>query len=145
MSPAPEGLTVIEGNNGDGKTNLLEAIGYLATLRSFRGAPTEALVRRGREAAVVRAETDQGGRAVLLEAELRPGQRDRVMVNRQRLARSRDLLGVFQVSVFAPDDLVLVQGGPNERRRFLDEAVVAAHPRHDALRVEVERVLRQRG
>ncbi|HVL93293.1 MAG TPA: DNA replication/repair protein RecF [Acidimicrobiales bacterium] len=144
VCPAPAGLTVVEGGNGDGKTNLLEAIGYLATLASFRGAPSEALVRRGRPSAVVRAETDQRGRAVLVEAEIRPGQRDRVLVNRQRLPRSRDLLGVFRVSVFAPDDLVMVQGGPSERRRYLDDGLVALHPRHDALRTEVDRVLRQR-
>ncbi|MGH9157980.1 MAG: DNA replication/repair protein RecF, partial [Acidimicrobiales bacterium] len=143
--PAPEGLTVIEGGNGDGKTNLLEAVAYLATLASFRGAPGDALVRAGHAAAVVRAETDQAGRGVLIEAELRPGQRDRVLVNRQRLPRGRDLLGVFRVTVFAPEDLILVQGGPSERRRYLDDALVAGHPRHDALRSEVERVLRQRG
>lgn len=143
--PAPEGLTVIAGGNGDGKTNLLEAIAYLATLASFRSAPNEALVRRGSTAAVVRADTDDAGRAVLIEAELRPGRRDRVQVNRQRLARSRDLLGSFRVSVFAPDDLALVQGGPAERRRFLDDALVASHPRFDALRSDLERILRQRG
>lgn len=144
LVPAPDGLTVIEGGNGDGKTNLLEAIAYLATLASFRGAPGDALVRRGCVSAIVRAETSQSGRSVLIEAEVRPGQRDRVLVNRQRLPRARDLLGAFRVSVFAPDDLVLVQGGPSERRRFLDEGLVASHTRFDALRAEVERVLRQR-
>lgn len=143
--PAPDGLSVIAGGNGDGKTNLLEAIGYLATLTSFRSAPNEALVRRGATTAVVRADTDHSGRTVLIEAELRPGRRDRVLVNRQVLARSRDLLGSFRVSVFAPDDLALVQGGPAERRRFLDDALVASHPRFDALRGDLERVLRQRG
>lgn len=141
---APDGLTVIEGGNGDGKTSLLEAIAYLATLASFRGAPGDALVRRGCASAVVRAETSQSGRSVLIEAELWPGQRDRVFVNRQRLARARDLLGAFRVSVFAPDDLVLVQGGPSERRHFLDDGLVASHPRYDSLRTDVERVLRQR-
>lgn len=144
VAPAPEGLTVIEGGNGDGKTNLLEAVAYLATLASFRGAPGEALVRQGRPSAVVRAETAQAGRAVLIEAEVRPGQRDRVLVNRQRLARARALLGVFRVSVFSPDDLALVQGGPAERRRYLDDGLVASHPRYDTLRSDVERVVRQR-
>ncbi|HWG73495.1 MAG TPA: DNA replication/repair protein RecF [Acidimicrobiales bacterium] len=145
LAPAPEGLTVVKGANGEGKTNLLEAIAYLATLRSFRGAPGEALVRVGAPHAVVRAEAARQGRRLLLEAELRPSGRDRVQVNRQPLRRARDLLGALQVTVFAPDDLALVKGGPHERRGYLDDLLVALHPRHDASRSEVERVLRQRG
>jgi DNA replication and repair protein RecF len=140
---APD-LTVIRGPNGHGKTNLLEALGYLASLRSFRGAPVDALVREGTEAAAVRAEVERLGRELLLEAEIRPGGRGRVQVNRQRLQRFRDLLGALQTSVFAPDDLALVKAGPGERRRFLDDTLVGLHPRHDALRSEVERILRQR-
>lgn len=138
------GLTVVLGANGEGKTNLLEAVGYLATLQSFRGAPVEALVRRGAERAVVRAEGSRGGRRLLIEAELTPAGRARVQVNRQRLPRSRDLLGALRVSVFSPDDLALVKGGPAERRRFLDDLLVAVHPRHDVLRVDLDRILRQR-
>lgn len=141
---APEGLTVIVGDNGTGKTSLLEGIGYLARLTSFRGAPRDAMVRRGAVAATVRAEADREGRSLLLEAEIRPIGHDRVQVNRQPLRRVRDLLGVMQVSVFSPDDLSLVKGGPSERRRYLDEALVALHPRNDALCSDVERVLRQR-
>ena len=144
LVPAPEGLTVVVGANGEGKTNLLEAIGYLATLRSFRGAPGEALVRIGAARAVVRAEGQRDARRLLIEAELHPSGRDRVQVNRQPLRRTRDLLGALQVSVFAPDDLVLVKGGPGERRRYLDDLLVALHPRHDATQTEVERVLKQR-
>ena len=105
LAPAPEGLTVITGSNGAGKTNLLEAIGYLASLRSFRGAPGEALVRVGAGRAVVRGEVRREERTLLVEAELVPGGRDRVQVNRQLLRRTRDLLGALQVTVFAPDDL----------------------------------------
>ncbi|MGI8793976.1 MAG: DNA replication/repair protein RecF [Acidimicrobiales bacterium] len=141
---APDGLTVIQGTNGEGKTNLLEAIGWLATLSSFRGAPADALVRIGAPAAVVRAEGERDGRKLLIEAEIRPGGRDRVLVNRQPLRRTRDLLGAIRVSVFAPDDLVMVKGGPGERRRFLDEALVALHPRNDGLRTDLDKVLRQR-
>src|SRR4051794_8344947 len=144
IAPAPEGLTVIEGANGEGKTNLLEAIGYLATLTSFRGAPPDALVRVGCPTAVVRAEGLRDGRALLLEAELHVGGRDRVQVNRQVLRRTRDLLGALRVSVFSPDDLQVVKGGPGERRRFLDETLVAVHRRHDATGADLERVLRQR-
>ena len=144
LHPDPDGLTVVVGANGEGKTNLLEAVGYLATLASFRGAPGEALVRQGCERAVVRAEGVRDGRPVLLEAEVRRVGRDRVQVNRQALQRTRDLLGALRVSVFSPDDLALVKGGPAERRRYLDDALVALHPRWDALQGDVERVLRQR-
>jgi DNA replication and repair protein RecF len=138
------GLTAVLGANGEGKTNLLEAVGYLATLSSFRGAPSEALVRAGSPRAVVRAEGEREGRALLIEAEITPGGRGRVQINRQRLARTRDLLGALRVTVFAPDDLVLVKGGPAERRRYLDDLLVSVHPRNDQLRGELERVLRQR-
>ena len=139
------GLTVVVGANGEGKTNLLEAIGYLATLSSFRGAPGEALVRQGAAAAVVRAEVvDADDREALIEAELRVAGRDRVLVNKQPLKRARDLLGTVRVSVFSPDDLVLVKGGPGERRRYLDDTLVACAPKHDATLGDLDRVLRQR-
>jgi DNA replication and repair protein RecF len=138
------GLTALLGQNGQGKTNVLEAIGWLATLGSFRGAPTEALIRRGADRAVIRAEGEREGRAILVEAELVTTGRNRVLVNRQPLKRARDLLGVLRVSVFAPDDLELVKGGPSGRRGYLDDALVASHPRYDALRSEVDKVLKQR-
>ncbi len=144
LAPSVDGLTVVVGANGEGKTNLLEAVGYLATLRSFRNVPTDALVRVGAGCAIVRAEGNREGRALLIEAELRPTGRDRVQVNRQALRRTRDLLGALQVTVFAPDDLELVKGGPGERRRYLDDLLVALHPRHDATQAEVDRVLKQR-
>jgi DNA replication and repair protein RecF len=144
LTPAPDGLTVVLGANGQGKTNLLEAIGYLATLRSFRGVPGEALIRIGAARAVVRAETHRDGREVLIEAELVPTGRDRVQVNRQTLRRTRDLLGSFQVTVFSPDDVALVKAGPAGRRQYLDDLLVALHPRHDATQTEVDKVLRQR-
>jgi DNA replication and repair protein RecF len=140
----PAGLTAIVGSNGEGKTNLLEGVAYLATLGSFRGAPVEALVRQGCAAATVRAEVDRDGRELLIEAELAARGRNRIQVNRQRLTRSRDLLGALRVSVFSPDDLALVKGGPTERRHYLDDAAVAAQPKLDAVRTEVGRILRQR-
>ena len=144
LAPA-EGLTVVVGANGEGKTNLLEAIGYLATLSSFRGAPGDALVRHGESCAVVRADVvDADEREALLEAELRATGRDRVLVNKQPLKRARDLLGTVRVSVFAPDDLVMVKGGPAERRAYLDAALVACAPKHDATLGDLDRVLRQR-
>ncbi len=144
LAPSPSGLTVVIGDNGEGKTNLLEAVGYLATLASFRGVAPEALVRTGCHQAVVRGEGERAGRTLLMEAELNATGRPRVLVNRQPLRRTRDLLGALRVSVFSPDDLALVKGGPGERRRLLDDTLVALHPGHDGLRNEVERVLRQR-
>lgn len=139
------GVTVVVGANGQGKTNLVEALGYLATLDSFRGAPPEAMIRAGADQAVVRAEiVHDDGRVVLVEAELVRTGRNRVLVNKQRLARARDLLGVLRVTVFSPDDLALVKGPPGERRRYLDDLLVALHPKHDKLRTDLERILRQR-
>jgi DNA replication and repair protein RecF len=139
------GLTVVTGANGEGKSNLVEAVAWLATLESFRGAPNEALVREGAASAVLRAEVVQDDRRVTtMEAELPLSGRQRVQVNRQRLARTRDLLGVLQVSVFSPDDLALVKRGPGERRRFLDATLVGLHAKHDVLRTDLERILRQR-
>lgn len=143
ISLAP-GLTALLGDNGQGKTNVLEAIAWLATLSSFRGAPTEAMIRQGVDRAVIRAEGEREGRSILLEAELVASGRNRVLVNRQPLKRARDLLGVLRVTVFSPDDLELLKGGPAERRRYLDDALVASHPRYDALRSEVDKVLKQR-
>jgi len=139
------GTTAVVGDNGQGKTNLAEALAYLATLDSFRGAPTEALIRAGADSAIVRAEVrHDDGRELLIEAEITRSGRNRVLVNRQRLARSRELLGVIRVSVFAPDDLTLVKGGPGERRRWMDDALVALAVKNDALRLEIDRVLKQR-
>jgi DNA replication and repair protein RecF len=138
------GLTALLGDNGQGKTNVLEAVAWLATLASFRGAPPDAMVRRGADRAVIRAEGQREGRGILIEAELVPGGRNRVLVNRQPLKRARDLLGVLRVTVFSPDDLELIKGGPAERRRYLDDALVASHPRYDALRSDVDKVLKQR-
>ncbi len=144
LALAPVGLTVVAGDNGAGKTNLLEAIGYLATLASFRGVPSEALIRGGAAAAVVRGEGERAGRALLVEAEIRATGRGRVSVNRQPVRRAAELAGALRVSVFSPDDLELVKAGPTGRRRYLDEALAALHPRNDAARRDVERIVRQR-
>ena len=135
--------TVVVGANGQGKTNLVEAIAFLGRLRSFRGAPNEALVRTGCSRAVVRGDINSSGRQVLIEIELTSNGRSRTQVNRQNLARTRDLRDAFVVTVFGPDDLDIVKGGPAMRRRFLDEALASAKPASDA-RASYERVLKQR-
>lgn len=139
------GTTVVIGDNGQGKTNLAEALAYIATLSSFRGAPTDALIRSGAAQAIVRAELRaEDGREVSIEAEIAIAGRGRVQVNRQRLQRSRDLLGTVRVTVFAPDDLAIVKGGPGERRRFLDDTLVALAVKYDAMRLDLDRTLKQR-
>lgn len=138
------GLTAILGANGEGKSNLLEAVGWLGGLRSFRGAPTEALVRVGAERAVVRGEAVRAGRSLLIECEVAPGGRSRIVVNRNPVRRARDGLDHLRAVVFSPDDLVLVKGGPSERRRYLDDLLVGLDPRLDARRSELDRILKQR-
>ena len=139
------GTTAVIGRNGQGKTNLAEAMAYLATLDSFRGAPLDALIRVGADSAVVRATVvHDDGREVLVELELTRNGRNRVLVNRQRLGRSRDLLGVMRVTVFSPDDLAVIKEGPGERRRFLDDVLVALALKYDALRLELDRIVKQR-
>ena len=139
------GTTAVVGLNGQGKTNLAEAMAYLATLDSFRGGPLDALIRVGADAAVVRATVvHDDGREVLVELELSRNGRNRVLVNRQKLGRARDLLGVMRVTVFSPDDLAVVKEGPGGRRRFLDDVLVALALKYDALRLELDRIVKQR-
>jgi len=144
FEPDPTGLTVLRGANGAGKTSVLEAVGWLATQRSFRGAPREALVRTGQERAFVRAEIDQAGRRVQIEAEVPGAGPARTLVNRQVVRRRSQLADGLRVTVFAPDDLQLIQGGPMGRRDLLDEILVTGAARHDALVADVDRCLRQR-
>lgn len=138
------GTTAVIGDNGNGKTNLVEALALLSGLRSFRGAPTEALVRVGAEAAIVRGTVVHDGRELLVEIELPRTGRPRVQVNRQRVARSRDLLDALAVTVFSPDDLEIVKGGPAGRRDFLDDLLVTLHPKNEGARDEFAKVLKQR-
>src|SRR5436190_14987820 len=138
------GLTVLYGANGHGKTSLLEAIGWVARSRSFRGVTDALLVRSGTAQAVVRAEVVTGERQQLFEAELNVAGRNRIRMNRQPVAKARDLYGLLRVTVFSPDDLSLVKGGPSERRAYLDELLAMLSPRYDAARSDFERVLKQR-
>ena len=139
------GVTAIIGDNAQGKTSLVEAMTYLATLKSFKGLPNDALIRHGADSAYIRATiVHEDGRELLVEAEINRAGRNRVLVNKQRLARSRDLLGVVRTTVFAPDDLDIVKEGPSGRRDLMDDALVALNIRNDALRLEVDRVVRQR-
>ncbi|MFM7224850.1 MAG: DNA replication/repair protein RecF [Actinomycetota bacterium] len=138
------GLTVLHGENAQGKTSILEAVGWVARARSFRGVADALLVRHGAETAVVRAEITDGDRAQLFEAEIRVSGRNRLQCNRQPVARARDLHGLLRVTVFAPDDTELVKGGPAGRRTYLDELLASIAIRYDAAQADFDRVLRQR-
>ena len=138
------GVTTFTGPNGEGKTNLVEAIGYLATLGSHRVATDAPLVRRGADRAVLRAAVSGAQGNALVEIEVNPGRANRVRLNRAPMPRPRDILGALRTVLFAPEDLALVKGDPGERRRFLDELLVATAPRYAGLRADYERVLRQR-
>ncbi len=138
------GVTTFVGANGQGKTNLVEAIGYACALRSHRVATDLPLVRRGAQRAVVRVHADRGGREVVVELEITPGRANRARVNRSPVPRQRDVLGQVSRVLFAPEDLFLVKGDPGERRTYLDELTVALAPRFDAVLSDLDRVLKQR-
>jgi DNA replication and repair protein RecF len=138
------GVTVFIGPNGQGKTNLVEAVGYLAGLGSHRVAHDAPLVRLGAERAVVRGTVVQHGRPTLVEIEITPGRANRARVNKAPVPRPRDVLGLVRTVLFAPEDLALVKGDPAERRRFLDELLVARAPRFAGVRADYDRVLKQR-
>ncbi|WP_405804585.1 DNA replication/repair protein RecF [Streptomyces sp. NBC_01187] len=142
--PLGPGVTAFLGPNGQGKTNLVEAVGYLATLGSHRVSSDAPLVRMGAQRAIVRAQVRQGEREQLVELELNPGKANRARINRSSQVRPRDVLGIVRTVLFAPEDLALVKGDPGERRRFVDELVTARAPRMAGVRSDYERVLKQR-
>ena len=144
IEPDPMATTVITGLNGAGKTSILEAVSYLSTLQSFRGSPREAMVRRGAERSILRAETLVEGRPVTIEAEVSVSGRSRAMVNRQSVRRRGDLHEALRTTVFSPEDIGVVRAGPAERRRFLDETLAVVDPKAARSVEEVEKILRQR-
>jgi DNA replication and repair protein RecF len=138
------GVCVLVGSNGQGKTNLIEALGYLATLSSHR-VPTDApLIRSGAERATVLAAVVADSRELRVEIEINPGRANRAKLNGTAVTRPRDILGAVKSVLFAPEDLAIVRGDPSERRRFLDELIVARTPRMAGVRADYERVLKQR-
>ncbi|GAB3117276.1 DNA replication/repair protein RecF [Janibacter alkaliphilus] len=143
--PLAPGVSTLVGLNGQGKTNLAEAIGYVASLSSHRVATDAPLVRFGAQRAVVRAAVVRDGRESLVELEITPGRANRARLNRAPLTRPRDVLGTLRTVLFAPEDLALVKGEPGERRRFLDELLVQRQPRWAGVRSDYEKILKQRG
>ena len=143
--PLAPGITTLVGLNGQGKTNLVEAIGYLATLSSHRVSSDQPLVRFGADQAVIRGAVVRDGRETLVELELNPGRANRARLGRSPLQRPREVLGTLRTVLFAPEDLALVKGDPSERRRFIDELLVSRQPRWAGVRSDYDRILRQRG
>ena len=140
----PKGLVCAVGPNAQGKTNLLEAMHYLMTLESPRVGSDQPLVRRGSDHAFLRGEIETETGRVLVEVEVRSSGANRVQVNRAAVRRKRDLRQRVRAVMFIPEDLAIVQGQPEDRRRFLDEAAQALWPVEEAPRREFERALRQR-
>jgi DNA replication and repair protein RecF len=137
------GFNLVIGRNGQGKTNLVEAIAYFASLDSHRVSGDAALIRAGCDTAVARMRVAVRDREVLLEVQLNRGRPNRAQVNRNGV-RPRELMRWFSTVVFAPEDLSIVRGDPSRRRSFLDEAVIARNPAFAGTLADYERVVRQR-
>ncbi|MDN6021449.1 MAG: DNA replication/repair protein RecF [Acidipropionibacterium jensenii] len=145
--PMAPGVTTFVGSNGQGKTNLVEAVEYLSRLSSHRVRQDLPLVRMGCDQAVVRGRVRAGhgdDRSLLLEIEINAHRANRARINRANLPRTRDLLGVLRTVVFSPSDLAIVRGDPSDRREFLDGLVITRWPRMAGVKADYERVLRQR-
>jgi DNA replication and repair protein RecF len=138
------GVTAFIGLNGQGKTNIVEAVAYLSTLSSHRVSQDAPLVRAGAEHAVVRARVCEDDRSVSVDLQINPGGANKVRINRAAATRARDILGIVRAIVFAPEDLSLVRGDPGDRRRFLDDMTIQRHPRVAGVRADYDKVLRQR-
>ena len=141
LAPGP---TALVGSNGQGKTNIVEALVYVATLGSHRVATDAPMVRQGAERAIVRAKIERDERTTTVELELNPGKANRARINRGAVPRAREVLGLLRTVLFAPEDLTLVKGDPGARRTFLDDLLVARTPRLAGVRSDYERVLKQR-
>ncbi|MGH3769053.1 MAG: DNA replication/repair protein RecF [Pseudonocardiaceae bacterium] len=138
------GISVLIGANGQGKTNLIEALGYLSTLGSHRVATDAPLVRHGAARAILRTAVAHAGRELTIELEITPGRANRARINRSPVPRLRDVAGVLRTVLFAPEDLALVRGDPGQRRRFLDDLLVLRAPRLAGVQADYDKVLRQR-
>jgi DNA replication and repair protein RecF len=138
------GVTTFSGPNGAGKTNLVEAAYYVATFGSHRVSADTAMIRSGTDRAILRASIRSQQRDSLMEIELNAGRANRVRLNRAPLSRPRDALGTLRCVLFAPEDLAIVKGDPSERRRYLDDLLVASRPRYAGVRADYERVVKQR-
>lgn len=143
FEPAP-GTNLLVGANGAGKTNLLEAVAYLSTLRSFRGVPDDALISSGREEAIVRGSVDGRVSTHTIEVELSRARRRRVLLDGKRPSRHSVLRGYLRCVTFLPDDLEIIKGSAGRRRAVLDDLAAQLRPTAAADQSEFERALKQR-
>jgi DNA replication and repair protein RecF len=137
------GSNLFVGSNGQGKTNLVEALGYLSTLGSHRVSNDQAMIRAGQESAIIRAKLEHGERSILAEVQLNRVGANRAQINRVPI-KTRELPRYFSSVIFAPEDLALVRGEPSGRRRFLDELLILRTPRLSGVMADYDRVLKQR-
>jgi DNA replication and repair protein RecF len=137
------GANLFVGSNGQGKTNLVEALGYLSTLGSHRVSVDHAMIRQGKDSAIVRARLSHADRDVLAEVQINRSGANRAQINRSPI-KVRELPRYFSSVLFAPEDLALVRGEPSGRRRFMDELLILRTPRMSAVIADYDRVLRQR-
>ncbi|WP_243635528.1 DNA replication/repair protein RecF [Kocuria tytonicola] len=142
--PLTPGLTIFVGPNGVGKTNIVEAVDWAATLGSHRVSGNGPLIATGSERAIIRVRVDRGGQPTVLEYELNAARANRVQINRAAPVRAREAVGTLHTVLFSPEDLALVKGDPSHRRRFLDELATAMRPVLSAARSDYERALKQR-
>ena len=138
------GRTVLVGSNGFGKTNLIEALWYCATLGSHRVATDAPLIRAGADRAVVSTIVVNEGRELAVDIEITAGRANKARLNRSPVRSTREVLGAVRAVLFAPEDLALVRGDPGERRRYLDELATVRRPTIAAVRADYDKVLRQR-
>jgi DNA replication and repair protein RecF len=138
------GRTVFVGQNGFGKTNLVEGLWYCATLGSHRVATDAPLIRAGAERAVVSTIVVNEGRELAVDIEIAAGRANKGRLNRSPVRSTREVLGAVRAVLFAPEDLALVRGDPGERRRYLDELASVRRPRVAAIRADYDKVLKQR-
>ncbi|HET8993939.1 MAG TPA: DNA replication/repair protein RecF [Rhodococcus sp. (in: high G+C Gram-positive bacteria)] len=141
LTPGP---TVFVGPNGHGKTNLIEALGYLSGLSSHRVSSDSPLLRAGTSRAFVGAVVVNGGRELGIDIEINEGKVNRARINQSPARRPREIVGILRTVLFAPEDLSLVRGDPSDRRRFLDELLTTRFPRLGGVRADYDKVLRQR-
>ncbi|SFN44095.1 DNA replication/repair protein RecF [Mycetocola miduiensis] len=137
------GANLFVGRNGQGKTNLVEALGYLSTLGSHRVSTDVALIRAGEDAAIIRARLQHNGRDLLAEVQINRTGANRAQINRGQI-KPRELPRYFSSVLFAPEDLGIIRGDPSGRRRFLDQLLVLHTPRLAGVLSDYERTLKQR-
>jgi DNA replication and repair protein RecF len=142
--PLNKGISIFIGRNGEGKTNIVESILYLAFLSSHRTSSDQPLVQLGNQSAYIRSTIDNGEREILVELEINAEKANRARINQNPVRSQKELYGLLQAIYFSPEDLDLVRGDPSERRRFIDQLLILRSPRLAGVIADYERAVRQR-